>query len=466
MTIEAPKYRTYGLNNFRKIPQVDQYLSEEDRFAIEVVGNVLPFKANNYVVDELIEWENVPNDPIYILTFPQKNMLSPEHFDRMAQTLKSGAKRDEIKKVANEIRWELNPHPAGQMEYNVPMIENHKLTGVQHKYDQTMLFFPQQGQTCHAYCTFCFRWPQFVGIDELKFASREVELMVKYVQQHPEISDVLFTGGDPMIMKTDRFRAYIDGLLEADLPNLQTIRIGTKALGYWPYRFLTDNDAQDMLDLFKKVTDRGIHLAFMAHFNSPAEMKTEAVRLAIAKIRETGAQIRTQSPIMKHINDTPEAWRDMWKEQARLGCIPYYMFLARDTGAQDYFAVPLATAWRVFQKAYQQVSGVARTVRGPSMSAEPGKVQVLGITEIKGEEVMMLRFLQGRDADWVHRPFFAKMDEEAIWLDDLKPAFGEERFFFEERYQEIKDEKKAAHDIAMEAEAAAAAAESKEAVVA
>ena len=78
------------------------------------------------------------------------------------------------------------------------------------------------------------------------------------------------------------------------------------------------------------------------------------------------------------------------------------------------------------------MSGLARTVRGPSMSALPGKVQILGVNEIKGEKVFVLQFLQGRNPDWVMRPFFAKYGEKAIWLDELKPAFGDNKFFFEE----------------------------------
>ena len=429
---EHARYKAYTVHTFRNIPQIQEFLSQEEQFAIEVVGNVLPFKVNNYVIDELIEWNDVPNDPIFILTFPQKDMLKPEHFARMAKALKDEVSKGELKEIANEIRLELNPHPAGQMEHNVPEIDGVKLTGIQHKYRETMLFFPGHGQTCHAYCTFCFRWPQFVGMDELKFAMRETELMKRYVREHTEISDILFTGGDPLIMNTKRLEAYINPLLEDDVPHVQTIRIGSKALGYWPQRFLTDKDSDDLLRLFEKVSNSGKHLAYMAHFNHPAELKTPKVQEAIRRIRDTGVEIRTQSPIMRNINDSPETWRTMWREQARLGCIPYYMFLARDTGAQHYFAVPLVRAWEIFQKAYQGVSGISRTVRGPSMSAHPGKVQVLGPAEIHGEKVLTLRFVQGRDHDWVHRPFFAKYDEDAIWLDDLKPAFGEERFFFED----------------------------------
>ncbi|MGH7658129.1 MAG: lysine 2,3-aminomutase, partial [Gemmatimonadales bacterium] len=121
-----------------------------------------------------------------------------------------------------------------------------------------------------------------------------------------------------------------------------------------------------------------------------------------------------------------------WKEQVKLGCIPYYMFVVRDTGAQHYFGVTLERAWHLFRDAYKRVSGIARTVRGPSMSAFPGKVQVLGVSEVAGERVFVLRMLQGRDPDWVLRPFFARYDPDAIWLDELEPAFDEERFFFEE----------------------------------
>lgn len=431
------RYKTFGVNNFRKIPQVTEYLSEDQQFAIEVVGNVLPFKVNTYVLNQLINWNNIPDDPIFILTFPQKNMLSEAHFNEVAAALKNDVSKTELKEIVNEIRLQLNPHPAGQMELNVPEIDGYKLTGIQHKYRETMLFFPNQGQTCHAYCTFCFRWPQFVGMDELRFAMKETDLMIKYLKAHPEITDVLFTGGDPMIMSTKRLERYIIPLLEADLPNLKTIRIGSKALGYWPYRFTTDRDADALLDLFKKVKDNGVHLAYMGHFNHPAELETEAVKAAVEKLNQVGVQIRTQSPIMRNINDSAKAWATMWRKQVDMGMIPYYMFLARDTGAQDYFAVPLVRAHNIFKKAYESVSGICRTVRGPSMSADPGKVQLLGETEVAGKKVMGLRFLQGRNPEWVHKPFFAEYDEDAIWLDDLKPAF-ENEFFYEEEFEEMK----------------------------
>jgi hypothetical protein len=116
------------------------------------------------------------------------------------------------------------------------------------------------------------------------------------------------------------------------------------------------------------------------------------------------------------------------------------MFVERDTGPKDYFAVPLARAFEIYRGALKQVSGLARTVRGPSMSATPGKVVVDGVATIAGEEVFALRFLQARDPDWVGRPFFARYDEDATWLDGLTPAFGEDRFFFEDGLRRMLEE--------------------------
>ncbi|MPM98848.1 hypothetical protein SDC9_146038 [bioreactor metagenome] len=194
---------------------------------------------------------------------------------------------------------------------------------------------------------------------------------------------------------------------------------------------MTDKDADALLFLFEKVNKAGKHLAFQAHFNHPDELMTDAVRQAIERIRNTGTQIRTQSPLLRNINDDPEIWSKMWKEQIRLGLVPYYMFVARDTGSKAFFEVSLTRAWDVFRQAYTSVSGIARTVRGPSMSCSPGKVQLLGVSEVNGEKVFVLRFLQCRNPNLVDIPFFAKYSASATWFDDLKPAFGKKEFFFE-----------------------------------
>jgi L-lysine 2,3-aminomutase len=271
---------------------------------------------------------------------------------------------------------------------------------------------------------------QFCFFQEI--AARESSQLQDYLRAHTDVTDVLFTGGDPLVMKTRNLRAYLEPLLSPEFDHIRTIRLGTKALTFWPYRFVTDKDANDLLALFEEIIASGKHLALMAHYNHWREMDTDIAREAINRVRNTGAQIRSQGPLLANINENADDWARLWRDQVNLGIFPYYMFVERDTGASHYFEVPLYKAWHIYRDAMQQLSGIGRTARGPSMSADPGKVEIQGVTEINGEKVFVLRFIQGRNPDWVQRPFFAKYDESATWLDHLKPAFGEDKFFFEE----------------------------------
>jgi KamA family protein len=433
------RFQVFTERHLEKIPQI-QRLSEAQRFEMRVVANVLPFRVNQYVIDELIDWTNIPDDPMFQLTFPQKGMLTPEQFERMAELLRKTDDKAPIRTLAHELRMELNPHPSGQRELNVPMLDNERLEGIQHKYRETVLFFPSQGQTCHSYCTFCFRWAQFVGDKDLRFSANEAGKLHTYLRRHPEVSDLLITGGDPMVMKTKHMAGYLRPLLEKEFDHIHNIRIGTKAISFWPYRFTSDEDADELLELLAALVKSGKQVAIMAHFNHWREMDTDAAREAIRRIRATGAVIRSQSPLIAHINDDAEVWAKMWRMQGNLGVYPYYMFVERDTGAKRYFEVPLERAWEIYRDAISRVSGLARTARGPSMSAGPGKVEIQGISEINGEKVFVLRFIQGRNPEWVQRPFFAKYDPKATWLNNLKPAFGEERFFFDGEYEAMFEE--------------------------
>ena len=155
-----------------------------------------------------------------------------------------------------------------------------------------------------------------------------------------------------------------------------------------------------------------------------------------------------QAPLIRHVNDDPEAWAALWKTGVRLGIIPYYMFVERDTGARNYFEVPLVQCYEIFKAAYASVSGLSRSVRGPCMSAFPGKVRVLGIVSLRDmmdraviesvrdavgfdildpdKPMMVCDFIQARDPAWVRKPFFAEFDEDAAWFDELRPVFGKE----------------------------------------
>lgn len=408
----------------------------EDR---EIVAQVFPFKINQHVVD-IIDWKNYQTDPIFQLTFPQPDMLLASEIAAIKHLKNNGADRQAIADLISDIRSGKNPAPANQTS-NRPLLADEDenlftpVDGLQHKYAPIVLMFHKNAQTCHAYCTYCFRFNQFVGKD--KFLENDADRLHKYLRQHKEVRDVLMTGGDPATMKADVWKEVLLPLLAPEYKHIRTIRIGTKALTYHPYRFLTEPDADELIDLFRTMTTAGKQIAIMAHFSHYNEITPVTVHAAKRLRQEAGAIIRTQAPLMKHINDSPEVWGTMWQRQMSAGMIPYYMFVARDTGPQAYFEVPLAKALYIYQEARKLVSGLGHTARGPSMSSGPGKISIIGRETIAGEDVFVLKFLQGRNNDWCDRVFFAKYDEKAIWLDNLKPAFGEKEFFFEEEYKSI-----------------------------
>jgi len=220
-------------------------LGDAERLAVRAVAAVLPFRTNDYVVEKLIDWDAAPDDPIYRLVFPQADMLPADDIGPIAGMIARGAPDREIHAAAHAVRLRLNPHPAGQLALNIPAMSEEPLPGVQHKYPETVLVFPKQGQTCHAYCTYCFRWAQFVGEPDLKMATDDMARVTSYLAAHPEVTSVLITGGDPMIMSAGVLRQYIEPLLDPRLEHIESIRIGTKSLAYWPQRFVTDPDADE-----------------------------------------------------------------------------------------------------------------------------------------------------------------------------------------------------------------------------
>ncbi|MER6807368.1 MULTISPECIES: lysine 2,3-aminomutase [Streptomyces] len=415
-TEESPRFRAFGPHHIEEVAR--RYGLPADALeAVRAVSQVLPFRVNEYVLTELVDWHRIPEDPIFQLVFPQRGMLDPAEVELLID-LGRRAGRKEIAAEVRRIRAGLNPHPSGQLQLNVPTLAEEQVAGLQHKYRETVLYFPSQGQTCHAYCTYCFRWAQFIGDADLRFAARGPEQLLAYLGRHPAVTDVLVTGGDPMVMSTERLRAHLEPLLSVD--TVRTVRIGTKSVAYWPQRFVGDTDADDVLRLFEQVVASGRNLAVMAHFSHPRELETALARRALARIRATGALVYCQAPLIAHVNDDARTWADLWRGELASGAVPYYMFVERDTGPRQYFEVPLARAHRIFRDAYQQLPGLARTVRGPVMSTTPGKIVVDGVEETPQGRFLQLRMLQAREPSLVGRPFRALYSETAAWVDHLE----------------------------------------------
>jgi KamA family protein len=431
--IDFQRFRAYSARDLDAL--FDRFQADDEtRLMTRAVAAVLPFRTNQFVLEELIDWDSVPDDPIFRLVFPQPDMLSVDELRTVTELLREDAGPARMHEGVSRIRAGMNAHPSGQMDDNVPTWRGRPLSGVQHKYQESLLYFPRQGQTCHAYCTYCFRWAQFVGVPELKIAaaSDDASALQQYLRMHREITDVLITGGDPMIMSTQMLRRAIEPFLAPELSHITNLRIGTKALTYWPYRFTTDGDSDDLMRLFDDIRATGKHLALMAHVTHPRELEPESVRRAVARVRSTGAVIRTQAPVVRTINDDAATWANLWRRTVALDAVPYYMFVERDTGPRHYFEVPLVRAWSIYRDAVSSVSGLARTARGPSMSARRGKVVIDGVTEVAGQRAIALRYLQARDPDVVGRPFFAEYNESATWVTDLHPLSSIDESFLQQ----------------------------------
>lgn len=428
---EPERFRPYGARDLEHIASrfgLDRELLDE----MVIISKVLPFRVNEYVLTHLIDWDAVPDDPMFQMLFPQPGMLESADLEQIRK--EPGAALDRLAAVGKghatgdaiaATRLSLRPHPSGQRELNVPSNSEGRIDGIQHKYEQTVLYFPANGQTCHSYCTYCFRWAQFTGEPGMRFAARNPAATVEYLKVNPNVTDVLVTGGDPLVMSAERLRMHIAPFL--DVGSVKTIRIGTKSLSFWPQRFLTDADADATLALFEEIIASGRSIALMAHFSHHRELENDLVKSAIERLRSIGVAMYAQAPLIRHVNDDARIWATMWRTEESMGITPFYMFVARETGPHDYHKVPLDRAWQIFSEAYRGLPGLARTVRGPVMSATAGKIVVDGIVEGSEGETMQLRFVQARDPGLVNRPFQATFDNEPSWITDLRPTAGTPR---------------------------------------
>ncbi len=174
LNVEPLKYQLLSRSNIPELfssraPHIDssEYLA---------AASVFPMRANNYVVDNLINWTNVPKDPMFLLTFPHPDMLSKDDLYSLKTALSDGSSKVAQRELAyvqclcdpitltfsqtysESIRQNMNPHPGNQRQENVPFLHGKPVEGIQHKYRETCLIFPTEGQYCHSYCTYCFRW--------------------------------------------------------------------------------------------------------------------------------------------------------------------------------------------------------------------------------------------------------------------------------------------------------------------
>ncbi len=355
----------------RSLSQIEQ-IPPEDLAKLEEVSKRYVFRANTYYL-ELIDWSD-PNDPIRNLIIPREEEL--HDWGRLD--------------ASNEQSVTVAP-------------------GVQHKYRDTVLLLCNE--VCGAYCRYCFRKRLFMNDNEE--VSKDISAGLAYIREHPEVSNVLLTGGDPLIMSTRRLREIFRQLREIE--HVRIIRIGSKMPAFNPMRVLDDADLQAAFREYS-LPDRRIYL--MCHFDHPRELTPQA-REGIRTLLDCGVICVNQCPLIRGVNDSVEALSEMFRELSYIGCPQYYLFQGRPTAGNEPYEIPIVPGWELFHRAVTAESGLAGRAKF-CMSHETGKVEICGVDD----ERIYLRYHRSKYPENTGRFFSCLRDDEAYWLDQLRPAPG------------------------------------------
>jgi len=350
-------------------------IPEEEKKKLQEVLEKHPMFIPDYYAG-LIDWED-PEDPIKKIIFP-----SVEELDVSGSYDTSGEK------------------------------ENTVLTGLQHKYRETALLLVTN--RCAGYCRHCFR-KRLVGIptnETLKLFDAAVE----YIKEHPEITNVLISGGDPLVLPTDVIEYFLSEL--SKIPHLKFIRFGSRVPVFYPMRIYED---KKLLEVFSKYSTPERRVYLVTHFNHPKEVTKEA-RRAVDSLIRAGVPVSNQAVLLRGVNDDPEILATLMKEITSAGVIPYYVFQCRPVKrVKTHFQVPLKEAYEIVEKAKQKLDGHAKRFKF-IMSHRTGKIEIVGII---GNEIY-LKYHQCKEPEKVGKLFKMLLTPNAGWLDDLKPVREEE----------------------------------------
>jgi KamA family protein len=357
-------------NNVTTLEDLKEYIdlgAEEEKKLQEVI-DIHPMSIPRYYLS-LIDRKD-PDDPIRKMAIPSENELDVEgSYDT------SGEK------------------------------DNTKLPGLQHKYKNTVLLL--SANVCSMYCRHCFR-KRMVGLTNDEVMGRFNEAY-EYIAKHPEVNNVLISGGDSLILPTQVIAHFLEKLTR--LPHLDYIRFGSRMVVTYPDRILKDDELLEVFQAYSK-KDRRIYLS--TQFNHPNEI-TEQSTEAVNRIINAGVIINNQTVLLRGVNDTPETLANLQKNLVRIGVNPYYVFQCRPVKrVKSHFQVPMAEGSRIVAEARGMLDGISKRFRY-AMSHERGKIEILGIL---GKE-MFFKHQQAKYPEDASRFFKRKLDESAGWLDDL-----------------------------------------------
>lgn len=341
-------------------------MPEEERRRLAEVTETFAFRANSYYLG-LIDWTD-PDDPIRRIIIPD-----PAELDDWGDL-----------DASDESAYKVAP-------------------GLEHKYEYTAVLLAHD--FCGGFCRFCFRKRLFIqGNSEVP---RDVEPGLQYLRNHPRITNVLITGGDPLLLSSKRLD-YILGELRK-IEHIQVIRVGTKMVAFNPHRILDDPGLVETLGRHS-LPDRKLYV--MVHFNHPRELTPSAIQ-AVHRLIEAGVIVANQTPLLRGVNDDPEVLGELFNRLSYIGATPYYVFQVRPTKGNRHLVVPIEEALSIYERARGHCSGLAKRAR-LVMSHASGKIEIVGATE----DLVFFRYHRAADSHLKGRFMVFARNPGATWFDD------------------------------------------------
>ncbi|CCQ90532.1 L-lysine 2,3-aminomutase [Nitrospina gracilis 3/211] len=247
-----------------------------------------------------------------------------------------------------------------------------------HRYpDRVLLMLNNQ---CPIICRFCTRKRKigFPGIVTRETLRQGIE----YIAQHPEIRDVIMSGGDPLLVPDKELERILKALRE--IPHLEIIRIGTRVPGTLP-----DRITPELCEILKKYHPLYANL----HFNHPDEITPE-VEVACNRLADAGLPLGAQTVLLKGVNDTVEVMTELVKKLLRVRVKPYYLYQADMTVGTDHFRTSVEKGLEIIRGLQGHTSGMAVPYFVIDTPGGGGKVRLLpdSIVEFTDKEVVVRNF--------------------------------------------------------------------------
>ncbi len=284
--------------------------------------------------------------------------------------------------------------------------ENTKMPGIQHKYSETALILATN--QCATYCRHCFR-KRLVGLPTREILKR-FEDAAEYIRAHPEINNVLISGGDPLTLPNrliDRFLRVL-----TSIPHVNFIRIGSRVPVTLPDR-LKDEKLLNTLKTYSKSSKR---LYIVTQFNHPKEINSDSIQ-AVNNLLNAGVVLNNQTVLLKQVNDDPDTLATLMNKLTSIGVAPYYVFQCRPLErVKHHFQIPICEGLRIIEEAKAKCNGLSKRFKY-IMSHKTGKIEILGIMD----DEIYFKYHEAKDRKNLGVMFKRQVDERAGWLDDFNP---------------------------------------------